>query len=98
MNFLKRKFSKLKLGSLTPYHLHEESDITPLDDYVPKTTTPMSSETLDKLLNFLHQNKDIPVITGAGLSTESGIPDYRSPNGSYSRGHRPIRYQEFANS
>ncbi len=35
---------------------------------------------------------------GAGLSTESGIPDYRSPNGSYSRGHKPLTHQEFVKS
>ena len=34
-------------------------------------------------------------LTGAGLSTESGIPDYRSPNGSYSKGHKPVTHQEF---
>ena len=35
------------------------------------------------------------VITGAGLSTESGIPDYRSPAGSYSRGHKPVQHDDF---
>lgn len=34
-------------------------------------------------------------ITGAGCSTESGVPDYRSPQGSYSRGHKPMLHSEF---
>ena len=35
------------------------------------------------------------MLTGAGISTPSGIPDYRSPDGSYSRGHKPITHAEF---
>jgi len=35
--------------------------------------------------------------TGAGISTESGIPDFRSPGGVWSR-HRTIYYDEFVSS
>ena len=41
------------------------------------------------LYNFTKEG-GVLALTGAGLSTESGIPDYRSPDGSYSKGHKPI--------
>jgi NAD-dependent SIR2 family protein deacetylase len=37
------------------------------------------------------------VLSGAGLSTESGIPDYRGATGSLRR-HTPMTYQEFVSS
>lgn len=40
---------------------------------------------------------DVLVLSGAGLSTESGIPDYRGPTGSRRRS-TPMTYQEFTRS
>lgn len=37
---------------------------------------------------------DVVVLSGAGLSTESGIPDYRGPSGA-ARRHTPMTYQVF---
>ena len=43
---------------------------------------------------LLAQAQRAVALTGAGLSTESGIPDFRSPGGVWER-FRPIEYQEF---
>ncbi len=53
---------------------------------------------VEALRELLMPKRHILCITGAGLSTESGIPDYRSPTGSYSKGHKPILHSEFVAS
>ena len=49
------------------------------------------------LETFISRAKRMVVLTGAGCSTESGIPDYRSPGGAWSR-HKPIYYSAFVRS
>jgi NAD-dependent deacetylase len=46
------------------------------------------------LARLLDQSRRAVVFTGAGISTESGIPDFRSPGGVWSR-MKPIYFQEF---
>jgi NAD-dependent protein deacetylase/lipoamidase len=49
------------------------------------------------LARLLDAAKTLCVLTGAGISTESGIPDFRSPGGIWSR-FRIIEYPEFVAS
>ena len=51
---------------------------------------------IKKLYDFIKQG-NVSILTGAGISTHSHIPDYRSPNGSYSKGHVPMEHNDFIN-
>jgi NAD-dependent SIR2 family protein deacetylase len=51
----------------------------------------------DRLREFVDKSKRLVVLTGAGCSTDSGIPDYRSPGGAWTR-HKPIYYSSFVRS
>jgi NAD-dependent deacetylase len=49
---------------------------------------------LDELAESVRASDQIVVFTGAGISTESGIPDFRSPGGVWTR-YRPVTFQEY---
>jgi NAD-dependent deacetylase len=49
------------------------------------------------LARFLADARRLVIFTGAGISTESGIPDFRSPGGVWSR-MKPIYFQDFVAS
>jgi len=50
---------------------------------------------VDDVCTFIADKKKLVVLTGAGCSTESGIPDYRGKYGTYKLGHQPMTYQYF---
>jgi NAD-dependent SIR2 family protein deacetylase len=55
------------------------------------------NQQLDQLHTFLQRHERILVLTGAGLSTASGIPDYRDKEG-VRRGRTPIQGPDFRKS
>jgi len=56
-----------------------------------------SSSAIEMLAALIAASRDLVAFTGAGISTESGIPDFRSPGGIWSR-YRPIDFREFVSS
>lgn len=53
--------------------------------------------TVNEFAENVRASDRIVVFTGAGISTESGIPDFRSPGGIWTR-YRPITFQEYLTS
>lgn len=54
--------------------------------HVPPVSRHLSdTATLDRVVDMVRASSRITVFTGAGISTESGIPDYRGPNGVWAR-------------
>jgi NAD-dependent SIR2 family protein deacetylase len=59
----------------------------------PAPGSPVDAPALDGLAGLVGRG-DVVVLSGAGLSTDSGIPDYRGATGSLRR-HTPMTYQTF---
>ncbi|MEH0147857.1 Sir2 family NAD-dependent protein deacetylase [Corynebacterium sp. Q4381] len=74
-----------------------KSAVRSIERVVHETAEPTPpEEALARVVEQLRNPKAL-VITGAGVSTASGIPDYRSKNGRLTKG-RPMTFQEFAHS
>ena len=62
-----------------------------------ETAMPDEQARMDEFRRLLDDCTRAVVFTGAGISTESGIPDFRSPGGVWTR-YSPIQYQDFVSS
>ena len=52
---------------------------------------------VERLASFLDRHPRLLVLTGAGLSTASGIPDYRDADGAWKR-QQPVQFNDFMGS
>lgn len=75
---------KLVTTSSTSRGAFESSaDVISDISYLDKKPT---DDEVSRLHSFLKSKRNVLVITGAGISTSSGVPDYRGPLGSYKLG------------
>lgn len=58
------------------------------------SVTTIETEAAEALRTWLDRYRSIFVLTGAGVSTNSGIPDYRGADGEWKR-RAPVTYQAF---
>jgi NAD-dependent SIR2 family protein deacetylase len=63
----------------------------------PAEQSSRSTEASDfgSLREFLGRHARLFVLTGAGVSTDSGIPDYRDADGEWRRPSRPVQFRDF---
>lgn len=62
------------------------------------TLSATETRPLDELAEIIRFHAPVVAFTGAGISTESGIPDYRGRQGLWTTGaSKPVMYDEFMN-
>ena len=52
------------------------------------------NDTIRQIADWIARSEHFVVFTGAGISTESGIPDFRSPGGVWAR-YQPVYFDDF---
>lgn len=68
---------------------------TPPDEHLTAT----QRDAIETLATVVRARPPLVAFTGAGISTESGIPDYRGPQGLWTTGaQQPFTYADFMNS
>ena len=65
-------------------------DPSKIASVVPRAR-PATQQEIDELAELIASSETVTVLTGSGISTESGIPDYRSPgSGAYATWFKPM--------
>lgn len=63
----------------------------------PRDYPDTSGEAAAQLADFIRRHPRLTVLTGAGVSTDSGIPDYRDREGAWKR-KQPVQHRDFMES
>ncbi len=66
-------------------------------DSSASTSSTSSTEAAEALQAFIEKHPRLVVLTGAGISTDSGIPDYRDRNAQWKR-KQPVQHHDFMQS
>ncbi|XP_055640186.1 NAD-dependent protein deacylase Sirt4 [Toxorhynchites rutilus septentrionalis] len=89
----------MRFNNILSWRAGARLDFSSNSMFVPDHKPALESD-LRRLEKFLEDKPNALVLTGAGISTESGIPDYRSEGvGLYARtNHKPIQHGDFVKS
>jgi NAD-dependent deacetylase len=62
-----------------------------------RSDVPGAATSVERVAHWLAAAQSAIAFTGAGISTESGIPDFRSPSGVWAR-YQPVYFDDFMNN